>query len=149
MAISQALKVNLKIAYLDGRNQDGRVEFVTFNHASDQNETPLTLLYRCVMNVSFLLVWVFPTPCCVMLVGPDTTIYWIDVAASHRRSKPRAAEQEEDICGYLYVYYVVDRARDMRVNGRRNRAALSVSDTRGLKKYKNYTSVPWDRTTNS
>jgi ubiquitin thioesterase protein OTUB1 len=46
MAISQALKVNLKIAYLDGRSQDGRVEFVTFNHASDQNETPLTLLYR-------------------------------------------------------------------------------------------------------
>ncbi|KAF8494372.1 peptidase C65 Otubain-domain-containing protein [Russula emetica] len=45
-AISQALKVNLKIAYLDGRSQDGRVEFVTFNHASDQNETPLTLLYR-------------------------------------------------------------------------------------------------------
>lgn len=46
MAISQALKVNLKIAYLDGRSQDGRVEFVTFDHASDQNETPLTLLYR-------------------------------------------------------------------------------------------------------
>lgn len=45
-AISQALKVNLKIAYLDGRSQDGRVEFVTFNHANDQNETPLTLLYR-------------------------------------------------------------------------------------------------------
>ncbi|KAI0277807.1 peptidase C65 Otubain-domain-containing protein [Russula aff. rugulosa BPL654] len=45
-AISQAFKVNLKIAYLDGRSQDGRVEFVTFNHASDQNESPLTLLYR-------------------------------------------------------------------------------------------------------
>jgi ubiquitin thioesterase protein OTUB1 len=45
-AISQAFKVNLKIAYLDGRSQDGRVEFVTFNHASDKNETPLTLLYR-------------------------------------------------------------------------------------------------------
>jgi ubiquitin thioesterase protein OTUB1 len=45
-AISQALKVNLKIAYLDGRSQDGRVEFVTFNHAGDEKETPLTLLYR-------------------------------------------------------------------------------------------------------
>ena len=46
MAISQALEVNLTIAYLDGRSHDGRVEFVTFNHASDENEIPLTLLYR-------------------------------------------------------------------------------------------------------
>jgi len=45
-AISQALKVNLRIAYLDGRSQDGRVEYVTFNHAVDENETPLTLIYR-------------------------------------------------------------------------------------------------------
>jgi len=45
-AISQALEVNLKIAYLDGRSSDGRVEFVTFNHAGDENETPLTLIYR-------------------------------------------------------------------------------------------------------
>lgn len=45
-AISQALKVNLKIAYLDGRSQDGRVEFVTFKYANDENETPLTLIYR-------------------------------------------------------------------------------------------------------
>ncbi|KAH9980568.1 peptidase C65 Otubain-domain-containing protein [Russula compacta] len=45
-AISQALKVNLKIAYLDGRSQDGRVEFVAFNYASDGNEAPLTLIYR-------------------------------------------------------------------------------------------------------
>jgi len=45
-AISQALKVNLKIAYLDGRSQDGRVEYVTFKYASDENETPLTLIYR-------------------------------------------------------------------------------------------------------
>ena len=46
MAISQALKVNLKIAYLDGRSQDGHVEFVTFDHATDEKENPLTLLYR-------------------------------------------------------------------------------------------------------
>ena len=45
-AISQALKVNLKVAYLDGRSQDGRVEYVAFNYASDENETPLTLIYR-------------------------------------------------------------------------------------------------------
>lgn len=45
-ALSQALKVNLKIAYLDGRSQDGRVEFVSFNYASNENETPLTLIYR-------------------------------------------------------------------------------------------------------
>ncbi|KAH9990366.1 peptidase C65 Otubain-domain-containing protein [Russula vinacea] len=45
-ALSQALKVNLKIAYLDGRSQDGHVEFVSFNYASDENETPLTLIYR-------------------------------------------------------------------------------------------------------
>ena len=45
-AISQALQVNVKIAYLDGRNADGRVDYVTFNHASDEKETPLTLIYR-------------------------------------------------------------------------------------------------------
>jgi ubiquitin thioesterase protein OTUB1 len=45
-AISEALKVNLKVAYLDGRSQDGRVEYVTFEYAKDKNETPLTLIYR-------------------------------------------------------------------------------------------------------
>jgi len=45
-AISQALKVNVEIAYLDGRSDDGRVEYVKFNHATDVNETPLTLIYR-------------------------------------------------------------------------------------------------------
>jgi hypothetical protein len=45
-AISQALKVNLNIAYLDGRSEDGRVEYVKFNHASDANEAPITLIYR-------------------------------------------------------------------------------------------------------
>jgi hypothetical protein len=49
-AISQALKVNLEIAYLDGRSEDGRVEFVKFDHATDVNETPLTLLYRWVSD---------------------------------------------------------------------------------------------------
>jgi len=45
-AISQALKVNVEIAYLDGRSEDGRVEFVKFNHATNVNEPPLTLVYR-------------------------------------------------------------------------------------------------------
>ena len=45
-AITQALQVNVKIAYLNGRNPDGRVEFVTFNHAKDENDAPLMLLYR-------------------------------------------------------------------------------------------------------
>jgi ubiquitin thioesterase protein OTUB1 len=49
-AISQALKVNLNIAYLDGRSEDGRVEFVKFNHATAVNETPLTLIYRWVSD---------------------------------------------------------------------------------------------------
>jgi ubiquitin thioesterase protein OTUB1 len=45
-AISRALRLNVKIAYLDGRSNDGRVEFVTFNNAVDETETPLTLIYR-------------------------------------------------------------------------------------------------------
>jgi Peptidase C65 Otubain len=48
-AISRALKVNVKIAYLDGRSDDGRVEFVTFNNAINESETPLTLIYRSVI----------------------------------------------------------------------------------------------------
>lgn len=54
-AISQALKVNLKIAYLDGRNQDGHVEYVTFKYANDENETPLTLIYRCDESIILVL----------------------------------------------------------------------------------------------
>ena len=45
-AISRALRINVKIAYLDGRSSDGRVEFVTFNNAINEAETPLTLIYR-------------------------------------------------------------------------------------------------------
>ena len=41
----------------------------------------------------------------MLVVGPDTMIYWTDVAASHRQSTLRTAEEEEDICGCLYVYY--------------------------------------------
>jgi hypothetical protein len=43
----------------------------------------------------------------------------------------------------------VDRARDMRRQLMvADRAAVSVPYTRGLNKYKNSTSVPWDRTNN-
>ena len=45
-AISEVLKVNVEIAYFDGRNKDGNVEFVKFNKAIDENEAPLTLIYR-------------------------------------------------------------------------------------------------------
>ncbi|KAF8258163.1 peptidase C65 Otubain-domain-containing protein [Lactarius quietus] len=45
-AISEALKVNVEIAYLDGRNRDGNVEFVKFSRAIDEKEAPLTLIYR-------------------------------------------------------------------------------------------------------
>jgi ubiquitin thioesterase protein OTUB1 len=45
-AISEALKVNVEIAYLDGRSKDGNVEFVKFNKAINPSETPLTLIYR-------------------------------------------------------------------------------------------------------
>jgi len=45
-AISEALKVNVQIAYLDGRSEDGNVEFVKSNKAIEENEAPLTLIYR-------------------------------------------------------------------------------------------------------
>ena len=48
-ALSRALKVDVKIAYLDGRDQDGsgKVDFHTFSFAEDAQ--PLTLLYRYVL----------------------------------------------------------------------------------------------------
>jgi ubiquitin thioesterase protein OTUB1 len=46
-ALSRALKINVKVAYLDGRSSDGKVDFVEFNHA-DPGVEPMTLLYRCV-----------------------------------------------------------------------------------------------------
>jgi hypothetical protein len=43
MALSQALGINLKIAYLDGRGCE--VNFVDFVH-SEGDKNPITLLYR-------------------------------------------------------------------------------------------------------
>ncbi|KAK0189760.1 cysteine proteinase [Armillaria mellea] len=45
-ALSRALQLNVNVAYLDGRNSNGLVDFVKFRSAPDANETPLTLLYR-------------------------------------------------------------------------------------------------------
>lgn len=45
-ALSRALHVHVKIAYLDGRSSDGKVEFVEFNHELDPTSQPLSLLYR-------------------------------------------------------------------------------------------------------
>ena len=73
-ALSQALKVNLKIAYLDGRSQDGRVEFVSFNYASDENETPLTLIYRWAIDLSWSRIGLIDT-ILGCTVGPDTMTY--------------------------------------------------------------------------
>ncbi|KII84082.1 hypothetical protein PLICRDRAFT_118324 [Plicaturopsis crispa FD-325 SS-3] len=44
IALSRALEINVHIAYLDGRDTNGRVEFVEFNNAPGAD--PLILLYR-------------------------------------------------------------------------------------------------------
>ena len=46
MALSQALKLNIDIAYLDGRGQAGNIDFVEFRNAPEQETEPLILLYR-------------------------------------------------------------------------------------------------------
>jgi len=43
-ALSRALYINVKIAYLDGRGTDGKVDFVDFDSSS--GDDPLQLLYR-------------------------------------------------------------------------------------------------------
>jgi len=43
-ALSRALKIGVKIAYLDGRGTDGKVDFVDFD--STDSGDPLQLLYR-------------------------------------------------------------------------------------------------------
>ena len=49
-ALSQALGLNIDIAYLDGRSADGAVEFVRFRNAPDEGERAMVLLYRCVLG---------------------------------------------------------------------------------------------------
>ncbi|THH18226.1 hypothetical protein EW146_g2721 [Bondarzewia mesenterica] len=45
-ALSRALKINVSVAYLDGRSLDGKVDFVEFHSAVDSSDEPLVLLYR-------------------------------------------------------------------------------------------------------
>jgi len=47
-ALTRALKLNVDIAYLDGRSPTGKVDFVEFRDQDSQveNGSPITLLYR-------------------------------------------------------------------------------------------------------
>ncbi|KAF9784665.1 cysteine proteinase [Thelephora terrestris] len=47
-ALTRALKLNLNVAYLDGRSSTGKVDFVEFRDPDSQleNGSPITLLYR-------------------------------------------------------------------------------------------------------
>ena len=47
-ALTRALKMNVNVAYLDGRSPSGKVEFVEFRDPDSQleNSSPITLLYR-------------------------------------------------------------------------------------------------------
>lgn len=47
-ALTRALKMNVNIAYLDGRSPTGKVDFVEFRDPDSQleNSSPITLLYR-------------------------------------------------------------------------------------------------------
>lgn len=48
-ALSQAMELKIKVAYVDGQSPD-RVNFVEFNHSDSESPVlePLTLLYRYV-----------------------------------------------------------------------------------------------------
>lgn len=47
-ALTRALKMDVNIAYLDGRSPTGKVDFVQFRDPNSQleNKSPITLLYR-------------------------------------------------------------------------------------------------------
>ena len=47
-ALTRALKINVNVAYLDGRSPTGKVDFVEFRDPDSQLEgsSPITLLYR-------------------------------------------------------------------------------------------------------
>jgi hypothetical protein len=47
-ALSNALKLNLDLAYLNGVAQDGHVDFIQFRNDLDVNKQALVLLYRYV-----------------------------------------------------------------------------------------------------
>ncbi|KAF8890661.1 peptidase C65 Otubain-domain-containing protein [Infundibulicybe gibba] len=45
-ALSRALRINMAVAYLDGRATNGVVDFVEFTNSTTSGAQPLTLLYR-------------------------------------------------------------------------------------------------------
>ncbi|CCM04139.1 uncharacterized protein FIBRA_06301 [Fibroporia radiculosa] len=45
-ALSRALKVNINVAYLDGRSEEGKVDFVDFQNVDEPGTEPVILLYR-------------------------------------------------------------------------------------------------------
>jgi ubiquitin thioesterase protein OTUB1 len=47
-ALSRAMKINVKVAYLDGHDSSGHVDFVEFKNADADaiGAEPLVLLYR-------------------------------------------------------------------------------------------------------
>lgn len=47
MALSQALNLDIKIAYLDGHSD--KVDFLDLKHGKDTGTQPITLLYRSVL----------------------------------------------------------------------------------------------------
>jgi ubiquitin thioesterase protein OTUB1 len=48
-ALARALRLNVRVAYLDGHAPDGRVDFVSFESAIDPGTPPVVLLYRSVL----------------------------------------------------------------------------------------------------
>lgn len=60
-ALSQALQINVNVAYLDGRGANGQVDFVELHNATDTGTVPLILLYRCVhlCSVSYMTDIIF------------------------------------------------------------------------------------------
>lgn len=51
-ALSRALRVNISVAYLDGRahgSQEGQVDFVQFHNTDEVDTDPVILLYRYVL----------------------------------------------------------------------------------------------------
>ena len=60
-ALSRALRINVKVAYLDGRGEDEKVDFVELQNVEEgyNGMRDVVLLYRCVLfaNIVHLVVW--------------------------------------------------------------------------------------------
>jgi len=55
-ALSRALRINIKVAYLDGRGEDDKVDFVELSNVEDgyNGMKEVVLLYRFVLS---LILW--------------------------------------------------------------------------------------------